>query len=79
MCARTVWWMSVPRAGREWSEAQRRAPGSGNSYTQLREALLGSGQLDAKDLDACLALFDDPNFVFMGPTIVATWGRRPAL
>jgi 2-polyprenyl-3-methyl-5-hydroxy-6-metoxy-1,4-benzoquinol methylase len=47
------------------------------SYTQLREALLGSGQLDAKDLDACLALFDDPNFVFMGPTVVATWGRRP--
>ena len=48
------------------------------SYTQLRGALRGSGQLDADDLDACLALFDDPNFVFMGPTIMAVWGRRPA-
>jgi hypothetical protein len=48
------------------------------SYTQLREVLLRSGQLGAEDLDACLALFDDPNFVFIGPTIMAVWGRRPA-
>ena len=47
------------------------------SYTQLRETLLGSGQLDAEDFNACLALFDDPNFVFMGPTLMAIWGRRP--
>jgi hypothetical protein len=43
----------------------------------MREALLGSGQLDVADLDACRALFDDSHFVFMGPTIMATWGRRP--
>jgi hypothetical protein len=46
------------------------------SYTQMRETLLGSGQLDAEDFDACLALFNDPNFVFMGPTLMAVWGRR---
>ncbi len=47
------------------------------TYSQMREVLLRSGELDAEELEASLTLIDDPNFVFMGPTLMAAWGRRP--
>jgi hypothetical protein len=28
-------------------------------------------------VDTVMALFDDPDFVWMGPVVMAVWGRRP--
>ena len=71
--------VNVGAEGRSWMGrgAAPSAQGLRLSYTQMRKVLLGSGELDAAELDACLALFDDPNFLFMSATIMAVWGRRP--
>jgi SAM-dependent methyltransferase len=76
-CARGL--VDVGAEGRSWmgSGAAPSAQGLRLSYTQMREVLLGAGELDAEELDACLALFDDPNFVFMHGTLMAAWGRWP--
>jgi hypothetical protein len=47
------------------------------SFTQIRDRILGAGQLSPEELDAFIALFDDPNLVWMGAVGVAVWGRRP--
>ena len=36
-----------------------------------------AGLLAERDLQAFLALVEDPGFVWMGMTIMAVWGRRP--
>lgn len=45
---------------------------------QLREGLLRSARVTPAEIDGCLALLADPEFVFMSPTIVTAWGHRPA-
>jgi hypothetical protein len=47
------------------------------SFTQIRDRILGTGQLSPEELDAFIALFDDPNLVWMDAVAVAVWGRRP--
>ena len=42
---------------------------------QLRDRAVGTG-LSAADFDAYLALYDDPNFVFIEGTMMAAWGWR---
>lgn len=60
LCTRGL--VDVGAEGRSWMgrAASPSAQGLRMSYTQMCEVLLGSGELDAEDLDACLALFDDP-------------------
>jgi hypothetical protein len=77
LCARGL--VDIGAEGRSWM-GRGAAPSSQGlhlSYTQMREVLLGAGELDAEELEECLALFDDPNFVFMHGTLMAAWGRRP--
>jgi SAM-dependent methyltransferase len=47
------------------------------TLTQLRDRIVGTGQVSPEELDTLIALFDDPQFVWMGPLGVAAWGRRP--
>lgn len=47
------------------------------TWEQLRPKLIGSGLLDEWDVDDFISLLDDPDFVWLAPTIVAAWGRRP--
>jgi len=47
------------------------------SYTQIRDRLLGTGQLSPEEFDAFIALFDDRNFIWMGAVLMAVSGRRP--
>ena len=47
------------------------------TLTQLRDRIVGTGQVSPEELDTLIALFDDPDFVWMGPMGVAAWGRRP--
>jgi SAM-dependent methyltransferase len=47
------------------------------TLTQLRDRIIGTGQVSPEELDTLIALFDDPHFVWMGPMGVAAWGRRP--
>ena len=44
----------------------------------LREAMIASGEISAADIDAGLALLQDPTFAFLSPTMVTTWARRPS-
>lgn len=43
---------------------------------QLRDPLLGAGEVSEQDLVRCLAVLEDPEFVWTLPTMVAVWGRR---
>jgi len=47
------------------------------SYTQIRDRILGTGQLSPGECDAFIALFDDPDFIWMGAVLMAVSGRRP--
>jgi 2-polyprenyl-3-methyl-5-hydroxy-6-metoxy-1,4-benzoquinol methylase len=47
------------------------------SYSQMRDRVLGAGQLSTEELDGFIALFADPEFVWMGPVLMAVSGRRP--
>jgi SAM-dependent methyltransferase len=47
------------------------------TYTQVRDAMLATGRLRSDELDACIALLDDPDFVFTSMTSMAVCGRRP--
>lgn len=47
------------------------------SYSQIRDRVLGSGQLSPEELDGFIALFEDPNFVWMDGMVMAVSGRRP--
>jgi ubiquinone/menaquinone biosynthesis C-methylase UbiE len=46
---------------------------------EIRTDLLSAGSVDTSDLDRFKALLDDPEFAFMSPTMVTTWGRRPPM
>ncbi|MFG2007383.1 class I SAM-dependent methyltransferase [Spirillospora sp. NPDC048911] len=45
---------------------------------QLRPALVERDLITAGELDAALALFDDPSFVDVAQALVSAWGRQPA-
>jgi 2-polyprenyl-3-methyl-5-hydroxy-6-metoxy-1,4-benzoquinol methylase len=44
---------------------------------QLRGPILATGEVDQSDIEADLALLDDPAVAFPSPTLWAVWGRRP--
>ncbi len=44
---------------------------------QARDRILGTGQISPEELDTFIALFDDPDFVWMSNVAVAVWGHRP--
>lgn len=46
--------------------------------SELQPALIASGLVTQADLDACDKLLSDPDFAFLSPTMVTTWGRRPS-
>jgi SAM-dependent methyltransferase len=45
---------------------------------QFRGDLIQSAAVMPAEIDGCLALLADPEFVFMSPTIVTAWGHRPS-
>jgi hypothetical protein len=47
------------------------------SFTQIRDRVLGTGQFSSEELDRFIALFGNPDFVWMGPVLMSVWGRRP--
>ena len=47
------------------------------SYTQVRDRILGTGQFSPEEFDTFIALFDDPDFIWMGAVLMAVSGRRP--
>jgi SAM-dependent methyltransferase len=47
------------------------------NFEQLREAMIQSGYITAKQLARDIARLDDPNFVTPSPTLWAVQGRRP--
>jgi hypothetical protein len=49
------------------------------TWEQLRPLLVASGPLAQRDVDEVVALFDDPAFVWVAPTIMAAWGRRQVM
>jgi SAM-dependent methyltransferase len=46
------------------------------TFTQLQERMVATGLLTDQEMEQFLALYDDPNFVLMGPVLMAVWGRR---
>jgi hypothetical protein len=48
------------------------------SLEQLRAPLIAAGLLRPATVEAILALFDDPTFMWLGWVTVAAWGRRPS-
>ncbi|ABD12122.1 hypothetical protein ThrDRAFT_02479 [Frankia casuarinae] len=47
------------------------------TFSQSADYLVASGLLTRADLDSALALLADPDFLDLGPSIIAAWGRRP--
>jgi SAM-dependent methyltransferase len=47
------------------------------SIDQLRDEIVALGLMSPTDLEAALALCDDPGLVVMSPVMMAAWGRRP--
>jgi hypothetical protein len=47
-------------------------------WATIGERMVASGALAARELEDFIALHHDPNFTWLGPTLVAVWGRRPA-
>jgi hypothetical protein len=45
----------------------------------VRDRMLGTGDLSPKELDTFLAMFEDPDFVWMGAVLMSVWGRRPTV
>ena len=48
------------------------------TLAQLREAMIASGRVSAAEVDAAIALCDDPRLTFQSQITMAGWGRRPA-
>ena len=46
------------------------------SIAQLRESIIDLGLMSPTDVDAALALCDDPRMTVVSPLMMATWGRR---
>ena len=47
------------------------------SIDQLRDEIVALGLMSPTDLEAALALCDDPGLMVMSPVMMAAWGRRP--
>jgi len=47
------------------------------SFMQVREPTVRAGLMSDQELDAFLALLDDPDFSWMGMTVMSARGRRP--
>jgi len=47
------------------------------TFAQLRDAMIGSGLVDGGDVDAAIALCEDPDLVFLSQVTMAAWGRCP--
>jgi SAM-dependent methyltransferase len=46
-------------------------------WATIGERMAASGALAARELEDFIALHHDPDFTWLGPTLVAVWGRRP--
>jgi hypothetical protein len=46
---------------------------------QMRDAIVATGLVADDDLDRYLTLLANPAFVWLMPTMIAVWGRRPAV
>jgi SAM-dependent methyltransferase len=46
---------------------------------EMRSDLLAAGSVGEADLERFTSLLNDPEFAFMSPTMVTTWGRRPSM
>jgi len=49
------------------------------TWEQLGPQLIGSGLLSEWDVSEFIEQLDDPQFVWMSPTIMAAWGRRASV
>lgn len=47
------------------------------SFMQVREPTIAAGLLTDREMDDFLALLDNPDFAWMGVTVVAAWAKRP--
>ena len=47
------------------------------TLVQLREPMIATGLVDNDDIDAVLALCDDPLRSVLSPVMMSVWGRRP--
>jgi hypothetical protein len=64
---RTAMWRGGGPGGRVWQL----------TIAQIRDEIVQAGLMSAVDVDAALALCDDPSLVTVSPMIMAAWGRRP--
>jgi len=64
---RTAMWRGGGPGGRVWQL----------TIAQLRDEIVDTGLMSPDDVDAALALCQDPSLVTISPMIVAAWGRRP--
>jgi SAM-dependent methyltransferase len=48
------------------------------SLEQLRDGIVDSGLMDAREADAAIELCSDPRFSTLSPVMMAAWGRRPS-
>ena len=49
------------------------------TYRQLRDLILASGKVSARELDQFMALPDDPSFAFRFFLVMSAWGRKPVI
>ena len=55
-----------------------RQPRSGfHLFAEVRDRVVGAGQLDAATFDAASALLDDPNYWTQCWMMTAVWARKP--
>lgn len=47
------------------------------TIAQLRETMIADRLMASADLDAAMALCEEPRFSSLSPVMVAAWGRRP--
>ncbi len=47
------------------------------TFTQLRDRVVTSGKLSDEEMDQFLELHDDEGLVWISPTWMAVWGRKP--
>lgn len=60
-----------------WTQGSAGAALLRSNFEQLREAMIQSGYITARDHARDMARLDDPNFVTPSPTLWAVQGRRP--
>jgi SAM-dependent methyltransferase len=47
-----------------------------HTLVQLRDALIAAGDVTGTEVDAAIALSDDPRLSSLSPIVMAAWGRR---